>query len=160
MGGSTRGRGGRYAGLQGFCRPIPHHSAHGLLWIRLCLHRRCRLLRHRSRARPSGCRARSMWCCWACARCWWCCRTTASRCIARTLAAWAKGCCGCCGPCWPPWAGWWRWWCAPGSAAVGLQLQHIFAGVAVRAGEEQRQAVVQGLALAIVKRQVMGLPGL
>ena len=45
-------------------------------------------------------------------------------------------------------------------AAVGLQLQHVFAGVAVRAGEEQRQAVVQGLALAIVKRQVMGLPGL
>jgi len=43
---------------------------------------------------------------------------------------------------------------------VGLQLQHVFAGVAVRAGEEQRQAVVQGLALAIVKRQVMGLPGL
>ena len=45
-------------------------------------------------------------------------------------------------------------------AAMGLQLQHVFAGVAVRAGEEQRQAVVQGLALAIVKRQVMGLPGL
>ena len=45
-------------------------------------------------------------------------------------------------------------------AAVGLQLQHVFTGVAVRAGEEQRQAMVQGLALAIVKRQVMGLPGL
>ena len=45
-------------------------------------------------------------------------------------------------------------------AAVGLQLQHVFAGVAVRAGKVQRQPLVDGLALRIAKGQVGGLAGL
>jgi len=43
---------------------------------------------------------------------------------------------------------------------VGLQLQHVLAGVAVRAGEVQRQPLVDGLALRVAKRQVGGLAGL
>ncbi|ANY61086.1 hypothetical protein MA05_01965 [Comamonas aquatica] len=42
-------------------------------------------------------------------------------------------------------------------AAVGLQLQHVLAGVAVRAGEVQRQAMVDGRALGVLEGQVAGL---
>ncbi len=41
--------------------------------------------------------------------------------------------------------------------AVGLQLQHVLAGVAVRRGEEKRQPLVDGLALGVGKGQVMRL---
>ncbi|MOA41535.1 hypothetical protein D3C78_1635050 [compost metagenome] len=42
---------------------------------------------------------------------------------------------------------------------MGLQLEHVFARVAVRAGKEQRQAVVYGLALGIAQRQIGGFAG-
>ena len=41
-------------------------------------------------------------------------------------------------------------------AAVGLQLQHVFAGEGVRAGKVQGQSVVDGLACAVPERQVVG----
>ena len=44
-------------------------------------------------------------------------------------------------------------------AAVGLQLQHVFAGEGVRAGKVQGQSVVDGLACAVPEREVGGLAG-
>ena len=45
-------------------------------------------------------------------------------------------------------------------AAMGLQLQHVFAGVGVRRGEKERQSVVDGAAVCVQKRQIGGLPRL
>lgn len=40
---------------------------------------------------------------------------------------------------------------------MGLQLQHVFAGIGMRRGEVQRQPLVDGLAVGIAKRQVVRL---
>ena len=45
-------------------------------------------------------------------------------------------------------------------ATVGLQFQHVFAGVAVGAGKVNRQTVVNGRTLAVSEGQIGGLAGL
>ena len=44
-------------------------------------------------------------------------------------------------------------------AAMRLQFKHVFTGITVRAGEEQRQAMVNRLALGIAQRQIGGFAG-